>query len=73
MKRNDPHIEINDGFAMQVWWDEETQTYTLCNPVFNEVTKLSVIVQCETIEFGRKQFVQMNLDAERMLIKADQQ
>ena len=73
MKRNEPHIEFNNGFAMQVWWDEESQTYTLCNPVSNETTKLSVIVQCQTIEFGRRQFEQMSLDADRIVILANQQ
>ena len=71
--RDYPHIEFYQGYAIQVWYDKQTDSYTLTNPISNEGGILNYVLQCKTIEFGRKQFVQMNLDAERIVSKLNQQ
>jgi hypothetical protein len=67
MKINRPYIEFNNGYAMEVWYDEPTDTYTLTPPIIkNESTIMSVILQCKTIEFGRKEFIEMMSNVDRI-------
>jgi len=51
---------------MEVWYDEPTDTYTLTQPIRNESTILSVILQCKTIEFGREKFIEMMSNVDRI-------
>jgi hypothetical protein len=52
-----PYIEFNQGLAMEVWYDEPTDSYTVTNPIrANETTIHNCIIQTKTIECAREKF-----------------
>ena len=62
--RPDPFIEVNSGYLTNVWYDSETDSYTLANEPETNPKKISVIIQSKTIEEGRIKFVELmdNMD-----------
>lgn len=65
--RDRPYIEFNQGFAMQVWYDKPTDSYTLTNPIGNEGGNIRYVLQCKTIEFGRKEFKEAMMKRDELL------
>ena len=64
---NHPYIEFHQGYAIQVWYDKPTDSYTLTNPIPEEGGIISYVLQCKTIECGRKEFAKAMAERENLL------